>query len=124
MIYAMADGSYARSRARKAVRVGVIETGIDGVPSRTSRRTSTRELSRTFTVDDPTIDGACDARSGRVLRGPGRRRRGRARNARASTIGSPLNGIGIAGVAPKVDLVNLRAGHDRATSSSARASTR
>ena len=30
----------------------------------------------------------------------------------ASTIGSPLNGIGIAGVAPKVELVNLRAGQD------------
>ena len=30
----------------------------------------------------------------------------------ASTIGSPINGIGIAGVAPNVTLVNLRAGQD------------
>ena len=30
----------------------------------------------------------------------------------ASTIGSPLNGLGMAGVAPKTDLVNLRAGQD------------
>ena len=30
----------------------------------------------------------------------------------ASTIASPLNGIGIAGVAPKAELVNLRAGQD------------
>jgi subtilisin family serine protease len=30
----------------------------------------------------------------------------------ASTIGSPINGIGIAGVAPDVTLVNLRAGQD------------
>ena len=30
----------------------------------------------------------------------------------ASTIGSPLNGIGMAGVAPKVDIVNIRAGQD------------
>ena len=30
----------------------------------------------------------------------------------AGTIGSPLNGLGMAGVAPKVDLVNIRAGQD------------
>ena len=30
----------------------------------------------------------------------------------ASTIGSPINGIGMAGVAPKVNLVNIRAGQD------------
>ena len=30
----------------------------------------------------------------------------------AGTIASPLNGIGIGGVAPGVDLVNLRAGQD------------
>ena len=30
----------------------------------------------------------------------------------ASTIGSPINGIGIAGVAPNVTLVNIRAGQD------------
>ena len=30
----------------------------------------------------------------------------------ASTIASPLNGIGMAGVAPKAELVNLRAGQD------------
>ena len=30
----------------------------------------------------------------------------------ASTIGSPINGLGMAGVAPKVTLVNLRAGQD------------
>ena len=46
------------------------------------------------------------------MRRPGERRRGRPRHARRLTIGAPLNGIGIAGVAPKVDLVNLRAGQD------------
>ena len=30
----------------------------------------------------------------------------------AGTIGAALNGIGMAGVAPKVDLVNIRAGQD------------
>ena len=30
----------------------------------------------------------------------------------AGTIGAPLNGLGIGGVAPKVGLVNLRAGQD------------
>jgi len=30
----------------------------------------------------------------------------------ASTIGSPVNGLGIAGVAPNVTLVNIRAGQD------------
>ena len=30
----------------------------------------------------------------------------------AGTIGAPINGIGMAGVAPKVTLVNIRAGQD------------
>ncbi len=30
----------------------------------------------------------------------------------ASTIGSPINGLGIAGVAPKATLINIRAGQD------------
>ena len=30
----------------------------------------------------------------------------------AGTVGAALNGVGVAGVAPKVDLVNLRAGQD------------
>ena len=49
---------------RHGVRVGIIDTGIDG-STPTSRRTSTRSCSRNFTVDDPGRSTApCDDRSG------------------------------------------------------------
>ena len=111
MIHATPEGSYARQQGSKAVRVGVIDTGIDGSHPDIAPNFDAR-LSRNFTVDDPTVDGACETDPDRSCDDPADADENGHGTHVASTIGSPLNGIGIAGVAPRVDLVNLRAGQD------------
>jgi subtilisin family serine protease len=111
MIHATAKGSYARQQGSKAVRVGIIDTGVDGSHPDIAPNFNAR-LSRNFTVDDPTIDGACDTDPDGSCEDPSNVDENGHGTHVASTIGSPLNGIGIAGVAPKVELVNLRAGQD------------
>lgn len=114
MIGATAEGSYSKARGSRKVLVGVIDTGIDGNHPDIAPNFN-RELSRNFVVDEPTdpngkeLDGPCEH--------PGCKDPvdvdddGHGTHV-ASTIGSPINGIGIAGVAPDVSLVNLRAGSD------------
>ncbi len=111
MIHATSSGSYARQQGSKAVRVGIIDTGIDGSHPDIAPNFNAR-LSRNFTVDDPSIDGACDTDPDQSCQDPANVDEDGHGTHVASTIGSPLNGIGIAGVAPKVELVNLRAGQD------------
>jgi len=111
MIHATAKGSYARQQGSKAVRVGIIDTGVDGGHPDIRPNFNAR-LSRNFTVDDPSIDGACDTDPDGSCDDPANVDENGHGTHVASTIGSPLNGIGIAGVAPKVELVNLRAGQD------------
>jgi subtilisin family serine protease len=111
MIHATSDGSYAVTQGSHDVRVGVIDTGIDGSHPDIAPNFD-RLLSRNFTVDDPTIDGACaDDPDGSCEDPPDVDEDGHGTHV-AGTIGAPLNGIGIGGVAPGVDLVNLRAGQD------------
>jgi subtilisin family serine protease len=114
MIGATAEGSYATAPGSKKVLVGIIDTGVDGKHPDIAPNFN-RELSRNFVTDRPedpdgkALDGPCefsgckdpvdwddDGHGTHV----------------ASTIGSPVNGLGIAGVAPGVSLVNLRAGQD------------
>ena len=100
------------SRARRGVRVGIIDTGIDASHPDIAPNFDAR-LSRNFTVDDP-VDRrrrATPTRTSPARTPPNVDEDGHGTHV-ASTIGSPLNGIGIAGVAPKVELVNLRAGQD------------
>jgi subtilisin family serine protease len=111
MIHATADGSYARQQGSKAVRIGVIDTGIDASHPDIAPNFNAK-LSRNFTVDDPTVDGACADDPDQSCEDPANVDEGGHGTHVASTIGSPLNGIGMAGVAPKVELVNLRAGQD------------
>jgi subtilisin family serine protease len=111
MIGATPSGSYARQQGNHGVRVGIMDTGIDGNHPDIAPNFD-RALSRNFTVDNPVPgidDGPCehpgcvdpvdedDAGHGTHV---------------AGTIGAALNGLGMAGVAPKVDLVNIRAGQD------------
>jgi subtilisin family serine protease len=111
MIHATPSGSYARQQGSKAVRVGVLDTGIDASHPDIAPNFNAR-LSRNFTVDDPSVDGACDTDPDQSCEDPANVDENGHGTHVASTIGSPLNGIGIAGVAPKVELVNLRAGQD------------
>ena len=94
MIHATPKGSYAIERGTHAVRVGIMDTGVaashpDIAPN------YDRRLSRDFTGGN---------RAGRDPIGHGTHV--------AGIIGAPLNGFGISGVAPGVDLVSLRVGND------------
>jgi subtilisin family serine protease len=107
-IGATANGSYAKNPGSKKVLVGVIDTGIDGSHPDIAPNFSKR-LSRNFVTDMPDIDGPCEYAS---CKDPVDEDDDGHGTHVASTIGSPINGIGIAGVAPNVTLVNIRAGQD------------
>ena len=113
-IHATANGSYKREPGDKRVLVGILDTGVDG-DHPDIKPNFNRKLSRNFTRDIPAdangneVDGPCEFAScvdpvdwddndhGTHV---------------ASTIASPRNGLGMAGVAPNVSLVNLRVGQD------------
>ncbi len=107
-IGATATGSYAKDQGSKKVRVGIIDTGIDGTHPDIAPNFD-KALSRNFVTDMPDIDGPCEHPS--CVDPVDEDDDGHGTHV-ASTIGSPINGLGIAGVAPKVDLVNIRAGQD------------
>ncbi|UBU16980.1 S8 family peptidase [Nonomuraea gerenzanensis] len=109
-----ADRANAKAPGSKQVLVGVIDTGVDGRHPDLAPNFN-RELSRNFVTDKPkdeygeTLDGPCEAsgcKDGVDVDDDGHGTHV------ASTIASPLNGIGIAGVAPGVQIVNIRAGQD------------
>jgi lantibiotic leader peptide-processing serine protease len=111
LIGATPTGSYAHDQGSHAVRVGIMDTGVDGNHPDIAPNFD-RYLSRNFTTDnsEPGIDdGPCEHPS--CVDPNDEDDDGHGTHV-ASTIGSPLNGIGMAGVAPKVDLVNIRAGQD------------
>lgn len=110
-IGATPKGSYRRQQGSRAVRVGIIDTGIDGSHPDIAPNFDSA-LSRNFTVDDPIIDGPCSEDPDGSCNDPNNVDEDGHGTHVAGTIGSPLNGQGIGGVAPRVDLVNLRAGQD------------
>jgi subtilisin family serine protease len=111
MLGATPDGSYSVQQGSHAVRVGILDTGIDGSHPDIAPNFDAA-LSRNFTVDDPTVDGPCAEEPDQSCEDAANIDENGHGSHVASTIGSPLNGQGIGGVAPKVDLVNLRAGQD------------
>jgi subtilisin family serine protease len=111
MIGATAAGSQASQQGSRAVRVGVMDTGIDASHPDIAPNFD-RKLSRNFTVDDPVVDGACDTDPDHFCTDPADVDEGGHGTHVAGIIGAAINNFGTAGVAPKVDLVNLRAGQD------------
>ena len=111
MMGATPDGSYATQPGSHAVRVGILDTGIQGDHPDIAPNFNAA-LSRNFTTDDPLVDGACaDDPDGSCSDPANVDEDGHGTHV-AGTVASPLNGIGMAGVAPGVELVNLRAGQD------------
>ncbi len=107
-IHATVDGSYREELGDRRVRVGIIDTGIDGTHP-DIRANFDERLSRNFTTDIPSVDGDCEFAS--CVDPANWDDNGHGTHV-AGTVGAALNGIGIAGVAPNVTLVNLRAGQD------------
>ena len=103
-IGATTAGSYKVDRGSKRVMVGVIDTGIDGTHPDIAPNFNA-ELSRNFTTNLPDIDG-CRGKDAANVDDNGHGTHV------ASTIASPINGLGIDGVAPNVTLVHIRAGQD------------
>ena len=116
MIGATVDGSYAEDLGSRKVRVGIIDTGIDGTHP-DIRPNFSYALSRNFTTDradlgdnDP-VTGACEHPETDCVDPVNEDDDGHGTHV-AGTVGAALNGLGMAGVAPKVTLVNVRAGQD------------
>ena len=107
-IGATPGGSYSRQPGKAGVLVGVIDTGIDGTHPDIAPNFDAAK-SRNFVTDIPSIDGSCEVAS--CVDPANVDDDGHGTHV-ASTIASPVNGLGIAGVAPKVTLVNIRAGQD------------
>ncbi len=105
-IGATATGSYAKDQGKRSVRVGIIDTGVDGSHPDIAPNFN-KALSRNFVTDMPDIDGPCEHPN--CVDPVDEDDDGHGTHV-ASTIGAAINGIGIAGVAPKVTLVNIRAG--------------
>jgi lantibiotic leader peptide-processing serine protease len=113
-MHATADGSYKKEPGDKRVLVGVLDTGVDGGHPDIAPNFN-RKLSRNFTHDIPTdangteVDGPCEFKS---CVDPNNWDDNDHGTHVASEIASPRNGIGMAGVAPNVSIVNLRVGQD------------
>jgi subtilisin family serine protease len=109
-ISATPTGSYSVQPGKQSVLVGVIDTGIDGTHPDIAPNFDAAD-SRNFVTDNPLIDGATCEHPPACVDPVDEDDDGHGTHV-ASTIASPINGLGIAGVAPNVRVVNLRAGQD------------
>jgi lantibiotic leader peptide-processing serine protease len=110
-IRATVNGSHSKQPGRRGVLVGIIDTGIDGLHP-DIRANFASGLSRNFTTDIPLIDGPCAEDPDGSCSDPANVDENSHGTHVAGTVASPVNDLGMAGVAPNVRLVNLRAGQD------------
>ena len=116
-INATAKGAHKTEQGDRRVLVGILDTGVDGNHP-DIKPNFNRELSRNFTTDIPydangeEVDGPCEDEPDKSCNDPADVDENEHGTHVASTIASPRNGLGIAGVAPKVSLVNIRVGQD------------
>jgi subtilisin family serine protease len=107
-IDATPNGSYRVNQGSHQVLVGIIDSGIDGNHP-DLKDNFNRELSRNFVTDLPSIDGACEHPS--CVDPVDEDDNGHGTHV-SGIVAAELNGLGTAGVAPKVTLVNIRGGQD------------
>jgi subtilisin family serine protease len=89
----------------------VLDSGIDGSHPDIAANFN-KKLSRNFVTDIPDLDGPCEHPS--CVAPVDEDDDGHGTHV-AGEIGAPINGVGMAGVAPKVTLVNIRVGQDAGT---------
>jgi subtilisin family serine protease len=111
MIHATMDESYATERGKPDVLVGIMDTGIDAAHPDIAPNFNAA-LSRNFTEDIPLIDGKCAHEPDHSCSDTALTDENSHGTHVAGTVASPINGFGMAGVAPGVTLVNIRAGQD------------
>jgi subtilisin family serine protease len=107
-IDATPNGSYRVSQGRRSVLVGIIDSGIDASHPDIAPNFN-RDLSVNFVTDIPLIDGPCEVPS--CVDPPDVDDNGHGTHV-AGIVAAALNGLGVSGVAPKVQLVNIRGGQD------------
>jgi subtilisin family serine protease len=111
MIDATPSGSYRVNQGRRGVMVGIMDTGVDGSHP-DIRPNFNRRLSRNFTTDIPLVDGPCEDEPDQSCNDPADVDEDGHGTHVAGLVAAALNGLGTAGVAPRVTLVNIRAGQD------------
>jgi lantibiotic leader peptide-processing serine protease len=111
MINATPSGSYRIHQGRRSVAVGIMDTGVDGSHPDIRANFDPRR-SRNFTTDIPLVDGPCEDEPDRSCSDPADVDENGHGTHVAGIVGAPINHLGVAGVAPKVTLVNIRAGQD------------
>lgn len=111
MIHATKLESHNVQPGDKGVLVGVIDTGIDASHPDIAPNFNA-ELSRNFTTDIELVDGPCADEPDGVCTDPADVDENSHGTHVSGTIGAAANGLGIAGIAPNITLVNLRAGQD------------
>lgn len=107
MIGANANGAHLKATGRKVL-VGVIDTGVDASHP-DLKANFDKKRSRNFTTDIPAIDGPCEDPT---CVDPANVDDGGHGTHVAGTIAAKRNNFGIAGVAPRAKIVNVRAGQD------------
>jgi lantibiotic leader peptide-processing serine protease len=111
MIHATPSESYAVERGKPGVLVGIMDTGIDASHPDIAPNFNAA-LSRNFTTDIPLIDGKCSQEPDHSCSDPATVDEDSHGTHVAGTVAAPINNFGMAGVAPGVTLVNIRAGQD------------
>ena len=111
MIHATPSESYKKNPGKVGVLVGIMDTGIDASHPDIAPNFNTA-LSRNFTTDIELIDGKCNQEPDHSCSDPATVDENGHGTHVAGTVASPINGFGMAGVAPSVTLVNIRAGQD------------
>jgi subtilisin family serine protease len=108
MAMVRANDAHAKQAGSRSVTVGIIDSGIDASHPDLAPNLDLA-LSRNFAPDMPDIDGPCEVPS--CLDPVGQDDNGHGSHV-AGIVAAAANGLGVAGVAPNVTLVELKGGQD------------
>ena len=108
MAMVRADAAHAKQMGHHGVMVGILDSGIDASHPDLAPNLNL-SLSRNFAPDKPDIDGPCEVPS--CLDPVGEDDNGHGSHV-AGIVAAAANGLGVAGVAPDVTLVELKGGQD------------